>query len=123
MAHLDDVIPPKGCSFVAYGAEGALLGMVFLRPSGEGGVEIKRLYVRPEGRGTGAGKALVDHAVDAAREMGMQRVYLDSTRNLVSALSLYEKRGFRYIDSFPGSDHVDDAELAPYMVYMVKELQ
>ncbi|NNE82287.1 MAG: GNAT family N-acetyltransferase [Silicimonas sp.] len=54
---LSKVIPPEGQTFVAETEDDDILGMVFLRPSGNHDMEIKRLYVVPEGRGTGAGRA------------------------------------------------------------------
>lgn len=123
MDHLHDLVPPRGCCLVAQDESGAAFGMVLLRPCGEGAVEIKRLFVRPGHRGSGAGRKLILRALDAARGMGAKRVYLDSTRNLAPALAVYEAMGFRYIDAFPHSDHAaPDDILAPHMVFMVRDM-
>ena len=122
IAHLDDLVPPRGRALMASQA-GQPIGMVFLRPCGTDALELKRLYVTPAGRGSGAGRALVARALDMARDMGANAVYLDSTRNLTAAARLYESFGFEYTDAFPGSDHVAiGSPLTPYMTFMRKDL-
>lgn len=121
MGYLDTFLAPLGRSFVAE-VDGTPVGMVFLRPSGPEAVEIKRLYVLPEGRGLGLGSRLVDHAIGAAREMGATQIFLDSTKNLKDAARIYESRGFVYTGLYPGSDHADDADLLPHMIFMRLDL-
>lgn len=121
-ASLDRVVPPKGRTFAAEDREGERLGMVFLRPSGLSAMEIKRLYVVPSARGSGAGRALVEAAVDASREAGARALRLDTTRNLTAAISLYQRMGFAFRDPYPESDHYDDERLLPHLVFMEKPL-
>ena len=121
MGYIDTLIPPMGRAFVA-GEGDQITGMIFLRPSDDDAVEIKRLYVRPEGRGRGLGARLIDHALAAARKMGAKHVVLDSTKNLRSAAKLYESRGFRYTGPYTGSDHSEDTALLPYMIFMRRDL-
>lgn len=121
MGYLDSFLAPLGRSFIAE-ADGAPIGMIFLRPSGREAVEIKRLYVLPAGRGTGIGSRLVDHAIAAARELGVKHVVLDSTKNLKDAARIYETKGFVYTGPYPGSDHADDTELLPHMIFMRLDL-
>src|SRR2546427_13118830 len=51
-------------------------GCVALRPVDASTAEMKRLYVRPAARGSGAGRALAQAAVSQARELGFSRVVL-----------------------------------------------
>lgn len=118
MNGLAKVVPPEGRSFVAETDGGEAIGMVFLRNSGADAMEIKRLYVRPEGRGTGAGRALVEAAVSEARTSGRKALRLDTTKNLEAAIGLYRSMGFRDCAPYPESDHYDDTELLPVMVFM-----
>lgn len=118
MAKADDLIAPRGRSFVARLEDGALVGMVFLRPCGARAVEIKRLYVRAGGRGLGVGRALVARAIEAARQMGANAIYLDSAKNLTAALALYEDMGFRYCEPYLESDQGNDPRFAEAIVFM-----
>lgn len=122
LGSLDRVIPPHGRTFVAAPDGGEPFGMVFLRPSGRDGMEIKRLYVRPGARGTGAGRALVSAALEAAREAGAATVRLDTTRNLETAIALYRAMGFEERGPYEESDHFGDEVLGPYLVFMEKRI-
>lgn len=122
MAALDKVVPPLGWTFVASRDTGETLGMVFLRKSGPDAMEIKRLYVVPDGRGTGAGRALVEAAMAEARAAGARTLRLDTTRNLTPAIGLYSGMGFVFRDPYPESDHYEDDILRDVLVFMEKAL-
>lgn len=118
MDSLHKVLPPEGRSFVAEDGDGRQIGMVFLRKSGADAMEIKRLYVRPEGRGSGAGRALVAAALDEARAVGVEALRLDSLSSLRQAIGLYRDMGFDFRDPYPESDHFSDAVLDDVFVFM-----
>ena len=118
---LEKVIPPAGYTFVAE-ESGETLGMTFLRPSGPDAMEIKRLYVPPAGRGRGIGRALVEAAIEAARNEGALALRLDTSRNLEPAIGLYRSLGFKDRPPYPESDHFDDSIVGPYLVFMEKRL-
>ena len=122
LASLETCVPPHGRTFVAEDDAGMPLGMTFLRPSGAEAMEIKRLYVRPEARGTGAGRALVEAAMASAREAGRSVMRLDTSRNLTGAIGLYTSLGFALREPYPESDHYGDEALLPYLVFMEKRL-
>ena len=87
--------PPAGELLLARDAEGKPLGCVGLRPMEPPGCcEMKRLYVSPEGRGIGLGKALVDAIVEVAERIGYREMKLDTLPSMVGAQSLYRKLGF-----------------------------
>jgi ribosomal protein S18 acetylase RimI-like enzyme len=73
---------------------------------------MKRLYVRPAHRGTGAGRELARHAVSAARELGYARMRLDTVPSMTSARGLYRSLGFREIEPYrhnpiPGTAYME----------------
>lgn len=92
--------PPGGALLVAEVA-GALVGCVALRPLEPPAVaEMKRLYVRPAGRGQGIGEALVRAILARAQAAGYQRVRLDTLPSMAAAQDLYRRLGFREIEAY-----------------------
>lgn len=99
--------PPGGCLLLAEGAAGAL-GCVGVRDRGGGVCEMKRLYVRPAGRGSGLGRALAEAAIAFARAAGYQRMVLDTLPSMKPAHRLYAALGFvdcppYYVNPVPGA--------------------
>lgn len=86
--------PPKGTLLIARRGDEAL-GCVALRPLDNGGnCEMKRLYLRPAARGTGAGRALVERIVTEAMVRGYREMVLDALPSFAAAQALYRRVGF-----------------------------
>lgn len=59
--------------------------------------ELVKMYLKPEARGFGLGRTLIEKCLLTARDMGYKQVYLESMPELRKALSVYEKFGFTYL--------------------------
>ncbi|WP_309645970.1 GNAT family N-acetyltransferase [Phenylobacterium sp.] len=93
--------PPRGELLLARDAEGQALGCVGLRPlAAEGCCEMKRLYIAPEARGTGLGRALAEAIIQRARDIGHSELRLDTLATMTSAIGLYRQMGFAEIDPY-----------------------
>jgi putative acetyltransferase len=79
---------------VARDARGRALGCVALVDCGGYG-EVKRLFVRPEGRGLGLARALMAALEAEARGRGLSEVLLETGSRLSPAVALYESLGYR----------------------------
>ncbi len=60
--------------------------------------EVKRMYVEPEQRGKGVGRAVLAQLEAAANELGARRLVLETGINSPEALALYRRTGFRQIE-------------------------
>lgn len=61
-------------------------------------VKLNKLYVLPSLQKTGAGKRLLQHAMNEAKSMGAQHFILNVNRNNIS-IGFYERMGFSIITS------------------------
>jgi len=78
-----------------------LAGCIALHPFGEAGIcEMKRLYVRPEWRKYGVGRALVLRIIEEAKKRGYRAMRLDTLPMMQGAMRLYESLGFVDIEPY-----------------------
>lgn len=104
-------LPGKYISLLLAFSDGKPLGCVALRPLDDADGEMKRLYVRPAGRGRGIGRLLAGRVIDEARRAGYRRVVLDTLPSMKEAQALYRSLGFRevapyYANPIPGTSYL-----------------
>lgn len=100
---IEAFLPPSGRLLLAF-EEVHSAGIGCLRRIQENTGEIKRMYVRPEFRGRGIGRALLKALVSEAHEMGYLVVRLDSASFMEAAHSLYRSAGFNEIGPYQESE-------------------
>ncbi|MBO9046778.1 GNAT family N-acetyltransferase [Curtobacterium flaccumfaciens pv. flaccumfaciens] len=86
--------------FVARDESGTPLGCGGLRIVDDGIAEIKRMYVRPESRGSGAAAALLRRLEEAALDLGSPALVLETGTEQQRAVGFYQREGFRRIANF-----------------------
>src|SRR4029077_15841912 len=92
-----DYAPPDGRLLLAEYHD-HLAGCVALHKLEPGICEMKRLYLRQQFRGKGLGYALANHILAEARQIGYQRVRLDTVEPVMKdAVAMYRRIGFREI--------------------------
>ena len=120
--------PPNGC-FLVLSSHGRPLACGGLRSAGRDVAEIRRMYVRRRARGRGFGRQLLKALEQRARELGYQRIRLETGSLNGEAQHLYLSQGYRRMpvadngpwfqaekDLLPGRDTrtaSDEALLAP----------
>ncbi|KAI4923982.1 hypothetical protein J4E85_008141 [Alternaria conjuncta] len=62
--------------------------------------ELKRLFLAPETRGMRLSKPLMEIALSHAKKLGYEEILLDTLRSMKPARKLYERYGFKEIDSY-----------------------
>jgi putative acetyltransferase len=88
--------PPAGRLLLGV-VDGVAAACVALRPFGERNCELKRLFVRERARRTGLGRLLAAAAIEAACEVGYERMLLDTLPAMGPARELYRSLGFEEV--------------------------
>lgn len=86
--------------------EGKVMGGAGIAPlagSDADTCELRKMYFLPAIRGKGAGAAMMQRCLDAARDFGFRRCYLETLYGMDGAQRLYERSGFNQIPAPLGS--------------------
>jgi GNAT superfamily N-acetyltransferase len=115
LRELGKFLPPYGRLLLAE-CDGQVVGLACMKRIREEMGEIKRMYVRPEYRRRGIGRALLEALIAEAQAIGYPTMRLDSTRFMAEAHSLYRSLGFREIEPYPESEIPE--ELRQHWIFM-----
>lgn len=101
-----DMIRPRG-TFLLAQSDGVPLGCVGLKGNGSEIAEIKRLWVADSARGLGVARRLMADVEDAARDLGITTLRLDTNSALPEAEKLYRSSGWTEIPRFNDDPYPD----------------
>jgi putative acetyltransferase len=95
-----DYAPPEGRLLLSE-YEGQLAGCSALHKLEADICEMKRLYLRPQFRGKGLGRVMAERLIAEAREVGYQRMRLDTVGPVMKdAVAMYRRLGFKEIAAY-----------------------
>lgn len=90
----------EGVAFFLIRDDGVSVGCGGIQLMGTEYGEIKRMYVRPECRGKGFAKLMLDHLAEYARSHEVGTLRLETGIHQHAAIALYEQTGFERIPPF-----------------------
>jgi len=99
--HLFELFETPGSAYWIAEENGVMLGGCGVYPTSglpEGCAELVKFYLSAESRGKGIGKALMEKSFNSARDLGYKQLYLESFPELGTAVGMYEKAGFKYVE-------------------------
>lgn len=91
-----EILVPGGCIFLAKAGDD-IVGSCALIPEGQDEYELAKMAVAPAFQGKGISKMLLEKCLEEAVNKKAKRIFLLSNSQLNTALTLYEKYGFRHI--------------------------
>jgi putative acetyltransferase len=105
-------------TFYSFRVNGELLGVGALKALDEEHAELKSMHTAEDARGRGVGRAIVDHLIGVARDLGVRRVSLEtgSMEAFAPARGLYARVGFTLCGPF--ADYI----LSPNSTFMTLSL-
>jgi GNAT superfamily N-acetyltransferase len=100
----EEMMPPEGIFLVGYEDERPI-AIGGLRRLQDGICEIKRMYVVPNARSRGVGRALLTALEQAGRQLGYERARLDAGPKQQHSRALFEKTGYLQIPKY-NNNHI-----------------
>lgn len=106
VAHMSIAYAAPGCAYFVVERDGTVLGGAGVAPlinAQDDICELRKMYFMPTLRGCGAGAALMQQCLQAARELGFRRCYLETLTGMDAAKKLYRKTGFQPLEQALGA--------------------
>jgi putative acetyltransferase len=118
--HLSDLFKTPGSKYFVAANETKIYGGAGIFPTGglpEGVSELVKMYLIPEARGLGIGKALINQCIKFAGSIGSHSVYIETLPELSIAVKVYEHLGFERLASPLG-----DSKHTGCSIWMIKKV-
>ncbi len=85
-----------------------------------GDAEVVRIYTKPEHRGHGYGRMMLQRLISDARTSGFKKLNLDTGIFMKDAQKMYQSHGFIECKAYEGAE--PPARLVPYWLFMELDL-
>ena len=94
---VEDAYWRTGGEFWVVERQGRLVGTAAFYPvaRGQQAVEIRKMYLLPEGRGQGLGTFLLQTLEQVISDRGFQQIWVETASRLKEAIKLYESSGYQ----------------------------
>ncbi|WP_326987566.1 GNAT family N-acetyltransferase [Chryseobacterium sp. MP_3.2] len=99
--HLSELFRQINSALFVVEIEGELGGCCGIFPTEglpEHCAELVKFYIHKDFRGQGLGKNLMEESIDFAKMSGYKSIYIESLPEFSTAVSIYEKQGFTYLE-------------------------
>jgi putative acetyltransferase len=92
--------PSGGLILIIERNTGEEVGCAGIRKSEEKIAELKRMFIKEPHRNKGLGKELMRRAIKLSRDLGYEKIRLDTLDSMKPAIKLYEKYGFKQTGAY-----------------------
>ncbi|QOW10340.1 GNAT family N-acetyltransferase [Kaistella flava (ex Peng et al. 2021)] len=118
--HLSELFKEENSALFVAEVDGELCGCCGIFPTEglpERCGELVKFYIAKDFRGKGLGKKLMEESIEFAKKSGYQSIYIESLPEFSTAVSIYEKQGFTYLEKPLGNSGHSGCNL-----WMIKHL-
>jgi putative acetyltransferase len=112
--HLYELFETTKSAYFIASLDGSIVGGAGVFPTkglDDETCELVKMYLLPNSRGKGYASVLIDQCIKTAKEFGFKKIYLESMPELKTALSMYEKKGWKYLSHALGNSGHDGCGL------------
>jgi putative acetyltransferase len=99
--HLYELFEAENAVLFVSEVDGELCGCCGIFPTEglpEHCAELVKFYIAKDSRGKGLGKMLMEESIKFAKNQGFKSIYIESLPEFSTAVSIYEKQGFTYLE-------------------------
>ena len=111
-----EILDTGGVIYLAKSGD-EIIGSAALIKERDGEFELAKMAVGTAFQGKGISKLLIEKCIAKANELGATKLFLVSNSKLTTALSLYEKYGFKYMAVV--DNHYSNADVRMEMIFDV----
>ena len=104
---VDELVAPGGVFLLVYRGD-EVVGCGGVRTVEPMVGELKRMWIRPDNRGTGLGSRLLSDLIEQSRLLGHTSLLLDTNRGLTEAFAMYHKHGFESVERYNDNPSATD---------------